>query len=99
MEPRDHFAEITTPRGSRVFLQGLTEAQAAIIAAQFAEPEAQQDSAVTEWAGEKKRCDNCQGAGRWEETVETKTAGGGTVVTKRWVTCRPCRGSGEVEDK
>ncbi|MEU8152004.1 hypothetical protein [Nonomuraea sp. NPDC048901] len=98
MEPRDHFADITTPRGSHVFLQGLTEAQAAAVTAQFAQPDAPEDATVNEWA-DKKQCDRCQGAGGWHETVETPTAGGGTVVTKKWVNCRPCKGSGEVEDK
>lgn len=97
MEPRDHFAELTTPRGSKVVLQGLTEAHAAAVAAQFAEPDANRDAA-TEWAGKTKTCGRCQGAGGWHENVETKTAGGGTVVTKKWVNCRPCGGTGQVPD-
>lgn len=98
MEPRDHFAEITTPRGSKVVLQGLTEAHAATIAAQFAEPNVGHDEGMTEWAGNTKTCERCQGAGGWNERVETKTAGGGTVVTQRWVNCRPCGGTGQVPD-
>lgn len=96
MEPRDHFAEIITPRGSRVFLQNLTEGHAAAIAAQFAEPEVSRSESVTEWAEETKTCERCQGAGGWHENVETKTSGGGTVVTKKWVNCRPCGGTGQV---
>lgn len=96
MEPRDHFAEITTPRGSHVFLQGLTEAEASAVAAQFAEPEVSKEESVTEWAGSTKTCERCQGAGGWNEKVETKTPGGGTVVTQKWVNCRPCRGTGQV---
>ena len=96
MEPRDHFADITTPRGSRVYLSNLTEAQAAAVAAQFAPEEVQ---APAGWMGKTKTCGQCQGAGGWEETVETKTGSGGTVVTKKRVSCRPCGGTGQVPDK
>lgn len=90
---RDHFAAITTPHGSVVTLHGLTDQEAAAVAR-----EAASDRPVLERAeGEgTTQCGNCQGKGGWTEKVETKTPSGTTVVTEKWVKCRPCKGMGTI---
>ncbi|MEV5411032.1 hypothetical protein AB0K60_19580 [Thermopolyspora sp. NPDC052614] len=89
---RDHFAAITTPRGSVVTLTGLTPDEAAAVASQAAS-----DRPAVRAEGEgTTKCDNCGGKGGWLEKVETKTPSGSTVVTERWVQCRPCKGMGTV---
>ncbi len=101
MTPRradeDHFAAYTTPLGSTVTLPFLTEQQAAEIAEQMAPsvPPARPDAA----AGETTTCGQCQGAGGWHEKVEVKTPSGGTVITQKWVNCRPCGGTGQLPKK
>lgn len=89
---RDHYARITTLRGSVVTIPNLTEQQAQAIADQHGPAER---PALT--ADKKKTtCSRCQGAGGWEEEVRTKSSGGSEVVTKKWVNCRPCGGTGQV---
>lgn len=70
---------LTTPRGSKVSLPGLSPAQADAVEAALRSD----TPAVVEAA-----------KGGWTEKVETKTKGGGTVVTDKWVNCRPCNGTG-----
>lgn len=91
----DHFAQITTPRGSVAILHGLTEQEAATIARDAASdrPVARPERASD---GGTRLCTNCGGKGGYLEKVETTTAGGSTVVTERWVRCRPCKGNGTV---
>lgn len=89
----DHFASITTPKGSVVTIPGLTEEQADDIAAQYgpiAEPVAPVES-----SGDEERCGRCSGAGGWFEEVKVTTPSGGEVVTRKWVNCRPCGGTGK----
>jgi hypothetical protein len=38
------------------------------------------------------------GQGHWYENVTTKTPSGGTVVTQKRVSCRPCGGTGQIPD-
>lgn len=103
----DNFVSYTTPRrttptgavvgGSTVVLPNLTaEQQAAAVHA--LERDGQTEAATPQEAakGETTSCGKCGGAGGWNEPVETKTGGGGTVVTQKWVNCRPCGGSGQV---
>jgi DnaJ-class molecular chaperone len=90
---RDHFASITTPGGSVVTLHGLTSDEAAAVAREAASDR----PAVGRAEGEgTKQCTNCAGKGGWTEKVETTTPSGATVVTERWVSCRPCKGMGTV---
>lgn len=89
---RDHFAAITTPRGSVVTLTGLTQDEAATIARNAAS-----DRPAERAEGEgATQCGNCQGKGGWTEKVETTTPSGTTVVTEKWVSCRPCKGMGTI---
>lgn len=90
---RDHFATITTPRGSVVHFPFLTEEQAQDIADQYG-PTAEPAPQVV--VGEKRTCSRCHGAGGWNENVTVKTPSGGEVVTQKWVNCRPCGGTGQV---
>jgi hypothetical protein len=95
MDPnRDHFAAITTPRGSVVSLPFLTQEEAAEVADQF-EPPAEPVTPI-EAGKETQQCSRCNGAGGWNEEVRTKTGKGGEVVTQKWVNCRPCGGTGRV---
>jgi ribosomal protein L34E len=88
----DHFAQITTPRGSVAILHGLTEQEAATVARA-----ATSDRPVERAQGEgTTQCGNCAGKGGWMEKVETKTPSGTTVITERWVPCRPCKGMGTL---
>jgi hypothetical protein len=94
---RDHFAQITTPYGSVVTLTGLTKKEAAEVArdATSDRPVPRSDRPARGDA-ETRQCTNCQGRGGWMEKVETTTPSGSTVVTQKWVNCRPCKGMGTV---
>ncbi|MGP3917710.1 hypothetical protein [Nonomuraea sp. 10N515B] len=99
MDPteRDHFATITTPRGSTVHFPFLTQDEARDIAEQYgptADPAPKIDAAKEETP--KQLCGQCRGAGGWYEDVKVKTPSGGEVVTRKWVGCRPCGGSGRL---
>lgn len=98
MDPtdRDHFATITTPRGSVVTMPFLTEQQAATIADQYGPPAEPLPQPVEAATGEKASCRNCGGKGHWYEPVEVDTPSGGKVTTQKKVNCRPCGGTGEV---
>lgn len=95
MNPQpEHFAQITTPRGSIVHFTG-TAQQMNAIREQYgpvAEPPAAPADAAS---GNQKQCGQCQGKGGWYETVKVKTPSGGEVVTQKWVNCRPCGGTGK----
>jgi DnaJ-class molecular chaperone len=97
MEPteRDHFATISTPRGSVVNFPFLTAEQAQDVADQYG-PTAQPAPRPEAAKGESQTCGRCQGAGGWYENVTVKTPSGGEVVTQKWVNCRPCRGTGQI---
>ncbi|MER7063910.1 hypothetical protein [Streptomyces albidoflavus] len=92
---RDYHATITTPRGSVVVMPFLTEQEADDVARQYgptSEPPAVQEAAK----GEKQSCSRCGGSGGWNEEVRTTTPSGSVVVTKKWVNCRQCGGTGQV---
>jgi hypothetical protein len=91
---RDHFAILTTLRGSVVSLPNLTEDQADAVAAQYGPPAERVPPA--EASESTKQCGRCSGAGGWNEPVEVETGSGGKVVTQKWVNCRPCGGTGRV---
>lgn len=90
----DHYAQITTPRGSTVVFPDLTTQQATDIAEQYGSP-SEFPKPLTA-SSEKTTCERCDGAGGWEETVETKSKHGSTVITMKWVNCRPCGGTGRL---
>lgn len=91
----DHYAQIVTPRGSTVVFPNLDEQDAERIAAEYGPPSEFPVAHPVE-AAEKRPCGRCGGAGGWEETVETTSKSGSKVVTKKWVNCRPCGGTGSV---
>ncbi|MFI0424689.1 hypothetical protein [Spongiactinospora sp. 9N601] len=97
MPPQEdgHFAEIITPGGSHVVMYGITAAHAADVAARHA-PEERGPDPTPQVAAEPTPCTNCQGAGGWFEEVITKTPSGGTVITKKWIACRPCKSTGQI---
>jgi hypothetical protein len=90
----DHFASITTLRGSVVTIPNLTEEQAAEVAARYGPPV--EYTPPAEASDDTQQCDRCDGAGGWNEPVEVETGSGGKVVTQKWVNCRPCGSSGRV---
>ncbi|MER7208006.1 hypothetical protein ACFOYY_33335 [Streptosporangium jomthongense] len=90
---------IPTAAGGKVVLPFLTGEQAERVRASFADV-AQAAAQVKERPmGATRPCGNCEGNGHYYETRETKTAAGGTVVTQVEITCRPCKGSGQVSAK
>lgn len=89
MDERPIDLTLTTPRGSKVSLPGLSPAQADAVEAAL-----RSDTSAVVEAAKGDPCDSCGGKGGWTEKVETKTKGGGTVVTDKWVNCRPCNGTG-----
>ncbi|MFD9950794.1 hypothetical protein ACFWYW_58530 [Nonomuraea sp. NPDC059023] len=91
---RDHHATITTPRGSKVVMPFLTEEEAADIAEQYGPPS---ELPQPQTAAKGDPCGQCGGAGGWETTVETKSKDGSVVITKKWVNCRPCGGTGTLK--
>jgi hypothetical protein len=95
MSPQpDHYAEITTPRGSVVSFTGTADEMNAV-ADQYGAP-SEFPRAGSGGEDQKKPCGKCNGAGGWNETVKVKTPSGGEVVTQKWVNCRPCGGTGKV---
>lgn len=87
----DHFVTYTTPRGSVITVPFLTEQQRnAVIAALHPGPEGGLTGVDSE------TCNRCQGVGGWHEVVEFKTSTGATVVTRKWVNCHQCGGTGET---
>jgi hypothetical protein len=95
MDPsHDHYASITTLRGSVVTIPNLTEEQAAGVAARYGPPAERVPPA--EASESTKQCGRCSGAGGWNEPVEVETGSGGKVVTQKWVNCRSCGGTGRV---
>jgi hypothetical protein len=90
----DHFASITTLRGSVVTVPFLTEEQASGVAAQYGPPA--ERVPLAEASDATRQCGRCSGAGGWAENVEVDTPSGGKIATQRWVNCRPCGGTGRV---
>jgi DnaJ-class molecular chaperone len=94
MSPQpEHYAHITTPRGSVVSFTGTAEQMAAVTDA-YGPPAEAPDRAGGD--DQKRPCSRCNGAGGWYETVKVPTPSGGEVVTQKWVNCRPCGGTGKV---
>jgi hypothetical protein len=96
MDPnRDHFAAITTLRGSVVSIPFLTEDEAAEVAEQYGPP-AEPIAPIEAGKGDTQQCGQCNGMGYWTEMVEMDTPSGGKITTEKRVNCRRCGGTGRV---
>ncbi|GAA3113988.1 hypothetical protein GCM10010466_01370 [Planomonospora alba] len=98
-ERGSHVLGIPTAGGGKVVLPFLTEEQAAGVRASFADLAAAARTRPVRQAGRTRACIRCGGAGGLDERRESRTGGGGTVVTALAVPCRACGGTGRIPVK